>query len=207
MRFASIARAFVILGLFMFSTRAIADAPLQDPAARQIQLFTDTLLESMKQAKQLGISGRYSKLKPVIAQTFDLPAMTQLAVGPAWSSVPASQQKSLIQAFEKLTVANYARNFDDYSGERFVIDPAVLVRGNDRLVQTRLEVPKGDPVPFTYRMHQSDGTWKVIDIFLNGYVSELATRRSDFSTTMAASGPAALVKQIDTLSDKLLAGG
>jgi phospholipid transport system substrate-binding protein len=70
-----------------------------------------------------------------------------------------------------------------------------------------MEIPKGEAVPFIYRMHQTDGSWKVVDVFLNGYVSELATRRSDFSATLARGGPSGLVKQIDALSDKLMAGG
>ena len=106
-----------------------------------------------------------------------------------------------------MTIANYARNFDGYNGESIVVDPKIVSRGDDRLVQSTLQVPHNQPVPFIYRMRQSGGTWKVIDVFLNGYVSELATRRSDFSTTIGSSGPAGLIKQINTLSDKLMSGG
>jgi phospholipid transport system substrate-binding protein len=161
----------------------------------------------MKQSRQLGVAGRYNKLKPVVDQTFDIAAMTQLAVGPKWSAISPSDQKALIQAFDRMTVANYARNFDGYSGERFVVDSKVVARGDERLVQSRLEVPNDQPVVFNYRMHQAGGSWKVIDVYLNGYVSELATRRSDFSATLAASGSGGLLKQINALSDKLLAGG
>ena len=199
-------RFCAILGLLFLATPSLGDVAQPDASARPVQAFYDTLTETMKQAKQLGIQGRFNKLKPVVEQSFDIPAMTGLAVGPSWSTLSVPDRNALIQSFERMTVANYARNFDGYSGERFVVDPKPVARGDERLVQTRLEVPKGEPVPFIYRMHQADGSWKVVDIFLNGYVSELATRRSDFSATLASKGPRGLVKQIDALSDKLMSG-
>lgn len=195
-----------VLGLVLLCGPVKADTTPVEPAVRTIQSFYDSLTDSMKQAKQLGVGGRFNKLKPSVEETFDIPAMTQLAVGPKWSSVPVADQKALVQAFERMTIANYARNFDSYSGERFVVDPKVVVRGEERLVQSRLEVPRDQPVPFTYRMHQTGGSWKVVDVYLNGYVSELATRRSDFSSTLASQGSAGLIKQINSLSDKLMAG-
>jgi phospholipid transport system substrate-binding protein len=199
------ARVCAILGFIVVASTAAADIASLEPAARQIQAFNDTLVDSMKQARQLGVAGRYNKLRPAVEQTFDVATMTQLAVGPPWSSISPADQKALVQAFERMTVANYARNFDGYNGERFVVDPKVVTRGDDRL-QARLESPHGAPVPFVYRMRQSGNTWKIIDVYLNGYVSELATRRSDFSTTIASSGSAGLIRQINALSDKLMAG-
>jgi phospholipid transport system substrate-binding protein len=53
-------------------------------------------------------------------------------------------------------------------------------------------------------MRQSSGTWKVIDIYLNGFVSELATRRSDFGSTLSSGGAQALVKKINELADNAM---
>ena len=182
---------------------AKADAP--DPAVQQVQTFYDALLDSMKHAKELGIKGRFDKLKPVVEATFDLPDMVHLAVGPSWSAMSASDQQSLVTAFERMTVANYASNFDGYSGEKFVVDPTTQTRGQDRIVQSKL-ISGGKTIPFGYRMRQVGGTWKILDIYLNGYVSQLATQRSDFGATVAAGGAKGLEKKINALSDKLMGG-
>jgi phospholipid transport system substrate-binding protein len=209
MVFRTLARGCAALGLVVMAlfagAPAIADTPT-DPAARQIAVFTDTLLDTMREAKQLGMSGRFNRLKPVIEQTFDIPTMTRLAVGPSWASLSAADQQALTQAFARMTVANFARNFDGFNGEKFVIDPNVQTRNEDRIVQTTMVQEHDAPVAFIYRMRQNGGTWKVIDVFLNGYVSELATRRSDFSSTIASGGSAALLKRINDLTDKLMAG-
>jgi len=174
-----------------------------DPAATQIQYFYDALLDSMKHGKELGTKGRYEKLKPVIERVYNLPLMTSLVVGPGWSSVSATDQQALIGAFERMTVANYAKNFDSYSGEKFIVDPNVQTRGIDKVVASKL-VTGNQTIPFNYRMRQADGNWKVVDVYLNGFVSELATRRSDFGSTLASGGATALIQKINALADGLM---
>jgi phospholipid transport system substrate-binding protein len=175
-----------------------------DPAAAQIQTFYDALLDSMKHGKQLGLNGRYEKLKPAVEQAYDLPLMTSLVVGSNWSTLSAGDQKDLINAFERMTIANYAKNFDNFSGEKFTVDPAVLTRGVDKVVQSKL-VTGNQSIPFNYRMRQSSGgTWKIVDVYLNGTISELATRRSDFGSTLANGGAPALIKKINALADGLM---
>jgi phospholipid transport system substrate-binding protein len=132
--------------------------------------------------------------------------MTRFAVGPKWSSLSASDQAALIKAFTRLTVANYAKNFDGYDGERFTIDPQVDTRGPDKLVRSHLLRPRDKTVDLTYRMRQvGDGRWKIIDVYYNGSISELAARRSDFASSIAQ-GPQALVQKMDDLSTKLMRG-
>jgi phospholipid transport system substrate-binding protein len=65
--------------------------PEADPAAVPIRAFYDALLAAMKEADRLGVRGRYDKLAPVIRATFDLAAMTRIAVGPEW---PRSRRNS-----------------------------------------------------------------------------------------------------------------
>jgi len=197
------AAVLVFFAAFQTLPARAADEPASDPAAKQIQTFYDALLDNMKRGKQESLTGRYNKLKPVIEQTFDLPLMTSLAVGPTWASIPAADQQALIAAFGRMTVSNYAKNFDTFSGEKFVIDPTVQVHGTDKVVMSKL-VTSGQTVPFNYRMRQSSGTWKVIDIYLNGFVSELATRRSDFGSTLSSGGAQALVKKINDLADNAM---
>ncbi len=187
--------------LFAAGTAAYAEAA--DPAVQPVQSFYDTLLATMKQGKQLGVKGRYDKLKPVIEHAFDLPGMTRLSVGPSWNTMSPQDQQALTTALSRYTIANYASNFNSYDGEKFVVEPASTPRGADKIVASKLITGK-ETIPFNYRMRQVGSSWKVIDIFLNGYVSQIAKQRSDFGATVQSGGAAALEKKIDSLSDKLM---
>lgn len=173
-----------------------------DPAAAPIRAFYDALLVAMKQATQLGVRGRYDKLAPVIRATFDLPAMTRIAVGPEWATIPPEQQTALQDAFARMTIATYANRFDGYSGESFEVDPEVTTRNTGRIVRTKIIRPKDEPVTLNYLMRANGDTWKVVDIYLTGTISELATQRSEFGAILKSGGPAALIASLTQQADK-----
>lgn len=185
---------------------AAADAPT-DLAAKKIQAFYGVLIDAMKGGAKLGIQGRYDKLKPAIEAAFNLPAMAQFAVGPDWSKYSDAQHKALTDAFERMTVSNYAKNFDSYNGQQFVVLPNVVDRAPDKVVQSEMRPSKGDAVKFNYRMRDAGGgDWKVIDVFLAGFTSQLALRRSEFSDTVAKEGASGLVKKMNTVADNTMKG-
>jgi phospholipid transport system substrate-binding protein len=196
-----VAGAMAVLVMLPSAPAAAASA---DPAAIQIDGFDGALLGAMKAGKAAGVQGRYRTLAPAVARAFDIPTMIRFAVGPAWSTIPAAQQQGLTDAFERLTVASYAHNFDSFSGERFEVDPNVVTRGPDKVVQTRIFPNGAAPVVISYRMRESGGAWKIIDVFYNGSISQLTTRRADFSATLAQGGATALIAHLNSLADKQL---
>jgi phospholipid transport system substrate-binding protein len=196
-----------LLLLLMFTPSARAADAATDPAARQVEVFYSALLDTMKQGAKIGLQGRVRQLTPAIRDTFDLPDMTQLSVGPSWQKLSEMDRKSITDAFERMTVVNYAKNFASFSGEKFTVDPMVKMRNDDRIVSSNLTTASNSVVPFNYRLHMVDGKWRIVDIYLNGYVSQLALRRADFASTVASSGAPGLVKKINDLIDKQMAGG
>jgi phospholipid transport system substrate-binding protein len=182
-------------------------AALTDPAAKQVQTFYDALLKSMKNAKALGVSGRYKLLEPAVNASFDFTTMTKMIVGPDWDTMSPADRKSVADAFGRFTIANYAQNFDGYSGEQFIIDPNVQERSGDKVVSTKMTQQGKAPIPFLYRMDNASGSWKIIDVYLNGYVSEVATRRADFASTLKSGGASALTQKLKSMADKAMKGG
>jgi phospholipid transport system substrate-binding protein len=186
---------FGLLALWPAPTRAQTDTP----AARTITQFHDGLLEVMKQAKQLGFDGRARKMEPLLDRVFDLPLMARLAVGPQWSSLTPDQQKRISDAFRQLSIATYAGRFDGYEpGQRFeTLGQSPIEGSQDVTVDSQLVQPKDKPVKLTYRMRQEGGQWKAIDVYLDSAISELATRRSEFSGVLRSGGADALLQTLD----------
>jgi phospholipid transport system substrate-binding protein len=177
-----------------------------DPAGIQVQSFYTSLLDTMRRGPQLGMQGRYRALLPAIDKAYDLTTMMAFIVGPGWSTMTDADRTALVAAFRRLTAADYASSFNNYSGEQFVVDPNVQERNGDKIVLSNL-IPKGDkPVSLIYRMRQTNGAWKIIDVYLAGYVSQAALKRSDFASTLASGGPKGLAEKINSLADSTLAG-
>jgi phospholipid transport system substrate-binding protein len=130
--------------------------------------------------------------------------MTRIAVGPQWNAIPPEQQAALIDAFSRMTIATYASRFDGYSGERFEVDPAVETRKTGKIVHTRLIQSNGQPITLNYLMRDSGSGAKVVDVYLTGTISELATRRLEFAAILATGGPKALIESLQQQTDKLM---
>ena len=174
-------------------------AQASDPAVAQVQGFYDALQASMKSGGTA--KSRYEKLKPAVEKAFDLSAMTATAVGPSWASLSDADKKALTDAFSRMTISNYAKNFDSYNGEKFTVEPASITRGSDHFVKSTMKTSK-DTIAFNYRTHQVGSDWKVTDVYLAGNISQMAQKRSDFASTLASGGAQGLAKKINALADQ-----
>jgi phospholipid transport system substrate-binding protein len=192
-----------LCALLLASTATSTFAADTDPAVTQVEALDGSLLEAMKSGPAASTAERYRKLAPVIERVFALPLMTQLSVGPSWSSFEPQQQKALIAAFSRYTIANYAHNFDSFNGQKFDVDGHVVNRGPDKIVQARLDRPNDAPVRFLYRMRDVNGAWKVIDVYFNG-VSQLILHRTEYAEAIASGGPPALIDHLNKVSDGLM---
>jgi phospholipid transport system substrate-binding protein len=171
-----------------------------DPAIAPIDALDSGLLAIMKAGKAAGEAGRAQRIGVVIDRVFDIPLMTRLSVGPTWNTISARDQAALVQGFRNLTVAQFAHNFDDYAGEKFVIAQQVETRGTDKLVRTTLVIPGRPAEQLNYRLRQNGGQWKVIDVFFRNSISQLASRHADFADTLAKGGAPALIAHLNKLA-------
>jgi len=149
--------------------------------------FHAVLLDTVREGRTLGESGRYARIRPVVRQVFDLPSMARLAVGTSWSAFSAAQQEAVTAAFGAYISATYADRFGSYSGQQLkVIGQQPSVAGV--IVKARIIKANGDPVSIDYLVRQIDGAWRISDVYLDGAISQLATQRSEFSAILRRDG-------------------
>ena len=176
-------------------------------ATQVVAQLHSALLQAMKHAETLGYQGRHDQLAPVLRRTFDLAYMARKAVGRHWKKLTEEEQQNLVRLFTELTVANYAGRFEGYSGQDFETlaeEPAIH---DTMVVHTRLIQPDDENIQLNYRLRKEEGGWKIIDVYLNGTVSELALRRSEYSAVIKREGFDALVAALSEKIDKLEASG
>ena len=195
--------AMVMMAVALFITIPL-QAQSPSPAVMHIQSYYQQLMPTIQQAGRLSVRERDKRFTPPITAAFDLPTMTRLAVGPAWSSFSSSQQAAVRDAFARFIIADYASQVSNYSGESFVVDPQTNqeVRGGGEIVKTKLLQPGGRTVSINYLVRGG----RVIDVYLNGTISDLATRRDEFASIIASGGADALIKRLRDRTQSLLGG-
>jgi phospholipid transport system substrate-binding protein len=167
-----------------------------------VQTFDDHLLAAMSGAKSLGYRGRYDLLEPAVKETFDIPAMTRIAVGSEWTGLSDSQKSRLIEAFGRFITATFAERFDDFGGERFEVRRATPITGGV-LVENHLVKPDGERIRIDYLTRQTANGWVAIDVYLDGTISELAVRRSEFTSILKHSGAEGLISTLEQRTQQL----
>ena len=196
-----IVRYGVILGFaLLVAAGASAGRALAAPGpSDEIQGFYDVLLSNMKNADALGIKGRYAKLEPVVLATFDVPFMSRLSVGPLWGQLKPEQKSQVSKAFGRYITATYATQFDGYSGEQLkVVSEEQIKHGT--LVRSQIVKSNGEAISINYVLHDNDVRWQIRDIYLAGTISQLATRRSEFSSILRGDG--GIDKLVSVLNEK-----
>jgi phospholipid transport system substrate-binding protein len=104
-----------------------------------------------------------------------------------------------------MMTATYASRFSGFNGETFEV-LSVVDQPPAKVVRTRLVPAGGEHVALDYRMRNAADGWKVADVQVNGSISELAIRRSEFGSIMRSRGPDALVASLRQKGDQLLRG-
>ena len=165
-------------------------------AAAPVRGFYDALLHTMQDGQKLGQNGRYAALEPVVERSFDIPYMTRMAVGPAWSSLSAAKRQQVTEAFGRYITATWASRFDSYSGEKLEVAGAKPF-GAGQLVETRIVKSDGEPVSINYLMRRDGDTWRIGDVYLTGTISELATRRAEFTSVLRSQGIDGLIQALN----------
>ena len=155
------------------------------------------LLSIMKDAEPLGFTGRRDRLRPILAQAFDLPAMAQIAVGRAWPDMNPAQQDGLIEAFSQITFSTYADRFDGFSGERFETLGEQPAPQGRTWVKTQIIRGNGEPVAINYLVTPAGQQWKIVDVYLTGGISEMATRRAEYTSVIKREGLEGLIAALN----------
>ena len=187
------------LGLAMFSYGPDAAAA---SGSDTVQGLYDALLGAMKNGRTLGQSGRFTQLEPVIRRSFDIASMARLAVGPSWATLTGAQRQQMIESFGRYISAIYADRFDNYVGQKLEVT-GEQPSGAALMVKSQIIKANGEPVNVDYLMLQSGGTWLITDIYLDGAISEVATRRSEFATILKTEGVDGLVAALNRKADML----
>lgn len=174
-----------------------------DAARIAVESLHDVLLGCMKEADALGFQGRYDRILANLDETFDLPFMARVSIGAVWKELAEPQREDFIDLSRRLSASDYAGNFDGYGGESFetsAVEPAA--RGT-LLVRTKLVRPDDDDVKFDYRLRMVGEDWRIIDVQLDGKISEMTLRRADYRSVIKRKGYPQLVEALEEKVEKL----
>lgn len=172
-------------------------APALDDAKLVINQLHADLLTILKRSEELGLEGRAKELKPILNESMNLLALGVGAVGRRnWRAWDQSQRDQFIDVFLEFMAASYAARFKSFNNQKFtIVGDRPGPRGSVILL-TQVDSEARDTTNVDYLMMHRNDRWAIADIFLDGAISEVAMRRSEFSNILRSEGFEALVVAI-----------
>ena len=145
-------------------------------------------------------------IAPIIDRIFDLSTVLHNSIGMRYTTLSADEQTRLLAAFREFTIARYVSSFKQGGEAKFTVSPSTRAAptGGSTIVNTTIGDGSDSPTAINYVMMPSGGGYRIVDILLNGHISQVAAQRADFSSTLARGGADALVTLLNRKTAKFM---
>lgn len=174
---------FMMLVALPFGT-ANADT---DGAGKFIQTIGDKAVATLAN-KSISADAQSETFRSMLHTSFDLDLLGRFALGQEWKTLNAEQKQEYLRLFEKLVVQIYSDRFSMYSGQSFKVTATKPEDDRDSFVTSQIVSPAGgDPTEVDWRVRNKDGSYKVIDVIVEG-VSMSVSQRSEFMASIQRNG-------------------
>ena len=142
-----------------------------------------TILELHKGLKRISLqnSNNYKEIMNLISSTYDTEKMMAMIIGTIWENISMERKKEMLIVFEEYIAKNYIKRFVKIKKLSFENGEKKKVGNNYTMVKTKLNFKENEKVSIDYLLTFKDGKWKIFDVLLAGSVSEIATKKSEFS--------------------------
>ena len=128
--------------------------------------------------------------------------MARLSVGVSWATLTEAHRQQVTESLGRYISAIYADRFDSYAGQKLQVT-GEQPNAAGTMVRSQIVKANGDPVNVDYMMRRNGNSWLISDVYLDGAISEVATRRSEFGAILKNEGIDGLIAALNRKADIL----
>lgn len=153
-------------------------------------------LNAIQKSSKDSLAQHTALLDQTLDVSYDFPAIIEKTVGYRYEIFTPQEKETVLAAFKKYTVARYLSSFAYGADTQFKISPNIKSSGSNQIINTTVG-SGGDATQINYIVHNTPQGWRIVDVLLNGNISQTAVQRGDFSSTLAKGGSQALIEMLD----------
>ncbi len=193
----------ILLASVLFLPTLPASAADPDTPEAAVERLNDAILQALRAPAASNFDTRVAMLHPLMVSAFDYPFMARIASGRYWKEFSPAEQERYIRLFTDLSVATAASRFKAQPNARLAVTGERDGPRNTKLVETTLTLPGKQPRVISYLMRKFDGdSWRAIDIFFESRVSELSTKRSEYTSILGRQGISSFLAALQKKHDE-----
>ncbi|MAZ46552.1 MAG: hypothetical protein CMM98_03145 [Rickettsiales bacterium] len=126
------------------------------------------------------ISDSPNDLLNLVKNTYNAEKMIAKIVGDTWKKTSKKDQEEIVIIFEEYIAKNYFNRFKKIKNPTFNYKESKKITEKFILVKTDLVVNK-EEVSINYLLLFDKNKWRIFDVLLAGSISEIVTKKSEFS--------------------------
>ncbi len=170
----------VFLASFLFFAHASHAAVTPSQAEDFIKEVTKTGIEQIinSDVSQAEKDKRFEKL---FNKYLDLDFIGRFVLGRYWKTSTPQQRKDFINAYRELNIKTWSKRFDEFKGKSFNFNgTSPSNSANQIFVNTTVNMGEGAPAKVVWRVKDTNGELKVVDIIIEN-VSLAITARNEYT--------------------------
>ena len=140
-------------------------------------------------------SDNLAMIDDVIKNSYDLEKMGKIIIGVDWKQIDTKTQKEFVNVFKRFISVNYFRRFNKINELHFELQTVTNIQDNFKLARVILTADN-EKFKIDYLLGFKNKKWKIFDVLLDGSISEVATKKSDFKKIIKEEGVSGLVKNL-----------
>ena len=121
-----------------------------------------------------------SDLINLVKNTYNVEKMIAKIIGDTWKKTNEKDQEEIVIIFQEYIAKNYFNRFKKIKNPIFNYEESKKIGEKFMLVKTDLVVDK-EEVSISYLLSLDKNKWRIFDVLLAGSISEIATKKSEFS--------------------------
>lgn len=191
----------VLAALFMLG---ISGARAEIDATKAEQFIKDTTSEGVEQIINAKISQaeKDKRFHKLLSNALDLDFIGQFVLGRNWKTASAQQRDQFITTYRDLNILTWSKRFNEFEGKYFIFKGTTPSTSKGQIfVNTVVPMDQGEPAKVLWRVKEKNGSYKIVDIIIEG-VSLAQASRSEY-TAFIKNNPGGLNALIADLKDKL----
>ena len=131
----------------------------------------------------------------VVKNSYDLEKMGKIIIGVDWKQMDTKSQKEFINVFKRFISVNYFRRFNKINELDFEHQTVTDIEDKFKLARVILTADN-EKFKIDYLLGFKNEKWKIFDVLIDGSISEVATKKSDFKKIIKEEGVSGLVKNL-----------
>ena len=140
-------------------------------------------------------SDNLALIDDVVKNSYDLEKMGKIIIGVDWKQMDSNTQKEFINVFKRFISVNYFRRFNKINELDFENQTVTDIENKFKLARVILTADN-EKFKIDYLLGFKNEKWKIFDVLLDGSISEVATKKSDFKKIIKEEGVSGLVKNL-----------